>query len=209
MFPGLPRFSRSSASVYYTEWKPKNKKWGRPGNEASISALVRKPIRAQGWWQKRLRNKKWVIFVKNLLSMAKGLLCWTLPKGIYPHFQAFSTSTFWLITVCLSLHCCHDAVSNLKLDSEMMLSQGHTLHCLHINLSWKSREQANCEANEQLVILISVGGADGSQHPSSSKLWTLTCCRWPLVCTTSVTEHSWDSHSLVQPGVQAVYVFLK
>ena len=26
---------RSSASVYYTERKPKNKKWGRPGNEAT------------------------------------------------------------------------------------------------------------------------------------------------------------------------------
>ena len=40
-FPGLPRFcslvcvSRSSASVYYTECKLKNKKRGRPGNEAS------------------------------------------------------------------------------------------------------------------------------------------------------------------------------
>ena len=47
LFPGLPRFflffglrkyteaeERSSASVYYTECKPKNKKWGRPGNEA-------------------------------------------------------------------------------------------------------------------------------------------------------------------------------
>ena len=33
IFPGLPRFSRSSASVYYTERKPKNKKRGRPGNE--------------------------------------------------------------------------------------------------------------------------------------------------------------------------------
>ena len=28
-------FSHSSASVYYTERKLKNKKWGRPGNEAS------------------------------------------------------------------------------------------------------------------------------------------------------------------------------
>ena len=35
-FPGLPRFSRSSASVYYTERKPKNKKRGRPGNEARV-----------------------------------------------------------------------------------------------------------------------------------------------------------------------------
>ena len=34
MRPDLPRFSRSSASVYYTERKPKNKKRGRPGNEA-------------------------------------------------------------------------------------------------------------------------------------------------------------------------------
>ena len=25
---------RSSASVYHTECKPKNKNWGRPGNEA-------------------------------------------------------------------------------------------------------------------------------------------------------------------------------
>ena len=30
MFPGLPRFSRSSTSVYYTERKPKNKKTGEP-----------------------------------------------------------------------------------------------------------------------------------------------------------------------------------
>ena len=30
------RFSRSSASVYYTERKPKNKKRGRPGNEATV-----------------------------------------------------------------------------------------------------------------------------------------------------------------------------
>ena len=35
MFPGLPRFSLSSASVYYTERKLKNIKWGRPGNEAN------------------------------------------------------------------------------------------------------------------------------------------------------------------------------
>ena len=34
MKPGLPRFSCSSASVYYTERKSKNKKRGRPGNEA-------------------------------------------------------------------------------------------------------------------------------------------------------------------------------
>ena len=37
-FPGLPRFLffglRSHASVYYIERKPKNKKRGRPGNEA-------------------------------------------------------------------------------------------------------------------------------------------------------------------------------
>ena len=33
--PGLPHFSRSSASVYYTEHKTKNKKRGRPGNKAS------------------------------------------------------------------------------------------------------------------------------------------------------------------------------
>ena len=39
MRPGLPRFSRSSASVYYTECKPKNKKQGRPGNEANIPPL--------------------------------------------------------------------------------------------------------------------------------------------------------------------------
>jgi len=31
MRPGLPHFSCSSASVYYTERKPKNKKRGRPG----------------------------------------------------------------------------------------------------------------------------------------------------------------------------------
>ena len=34
MRPGLPRLSRSSASMYYTERKPKNKKRGRPGNKA-------------------------------------------------------------------------------------------------------------------------------------------------------------------------------
>ena len=34
MRPGLPRFSHSSASVYYTERKPKSTKRGRPGNEA-------------------------------------------------------------------------------------------------------------------------------------------------------------------------------
>ena len=40
-FPGLPCFLFfgshsvvSSASVYYTKRKLKNKKWGRPGNEA-------------------------------------------------------------------------------------------------------------------------------------------------------------------------------
>jgi len=40
MRPGLPRFLRSSASVYYTERKPKNKKRGRPGNEATPSLLA-------------------------------------------------------------------------------------------------------------------------------------------------------------------------
>ena len=45
-FPGLPRFCslvcvlRSSASMYYTERKPKNKKRGRPGNEASTRVHV-------------------------------------------------------------------------------------------------------------------------------------------------------------------------
>ena len=34
MRPGLPCFSRSSTSVYYTERKLKNKIQGRPGNEA-------------------------------------------------------------------------------------------------------------------------------------------------------------------------------
>ena len=37
MFPGLPRFLRSSASMYYTEHKSKNKKRGRPGNEANYT----------------------------------------------------------------------------------------------------------------------------------------------------------------------------
>ena len=37
MRPGLPRFSRSPASVYYIERKPKNKKRGRPGNEAKFN----------------------------------------------------------------------------------------------------------------------------------------------------------------------------
>ena len=36
----LPRFSCSSASMYYTEWKPKNKKRGRPGNKASCLVVV-------------------------------------------------------------------------------------------------------------------------------------------------------------------------
>ena len=34
MRPGLPHFLRCSASVYYTERKPKSTKGGRPGNEA-------------------------------------------------------------------------------------------------------------------------------------------------------------------------------
>ena len=34
--PRPSRFLRSSASVYYTERELKNKKWGRPGNEASL-----------------------------------------------------------------------------------------------------------------------------------------------------------------------------
>ena len=33
-------FLYSSASVYYTERKPKNKKQGRPGNEANHGALT-------------------------------------------------------------------------------------------------------------------------------------------------------------------------
>jgi len=40
MRPGLPRFSRSSTSVYYTERKPKNKKRGRPGNKAMKGPLA-------------------------------------------------------------------------------------------------------------------------------------------------------------------------
>ena len=32
--PRPSAFCHSSASVYYTECKLKNKKWGRPGNEA-------------------------------------------------------------------------------------------------------------------------------------------------------------------------------
>ena len=39
MRPGLPRFSCSSASMYYTEPKPKNTKWGRSGNEASFYTI--------------------------------------------------------------------------------------------------------------------------------------------------------------------------
>ena len=38
VFPRPSPFSRSSASVYYTERKPKNKKRGRPGNEATSDA---------------------------------------------------------------------------------------------------------------------------------------------------------------------------
>ena len=45
MKPGLPRFSRSSASVYYTERKPKNKKRGRPGNEATIVQVYQVPMK--------------------------------------------------------------------------------------------------------------------------------------------------------------------
>ena len=41
MRPGLPRFSRSSASMYYTEHKPKRKKRGRPGNEAIANGIHR------------------------------------------------------------------------------------------------------------------------------------------------------------------------
>ena len=40
MRPGLPRFPRSSTSMYYTEHKPKNKKRGRPGNEAISCNLI-------------------------------------------------------------------------------------------------------------------------------------------------------------------------
>ena len=36
LVPRPSLFSRSSAPVYYTECKPKNKKWGRPGNEAKM-----------------------------------------------------------------------------------------------------------------------------------------------------------------------------
>ena len=36
--PRLSPFSYSFASMYYTECKPKNKKWGRPGNEATVIA---------------------------------------------------------------------------------------------------------------------------------------------------------------------------
>ena len=51
LFPGLPRLfvlrfafsiihgNGSFVSVYYTERKPKNQKWGRPGNEASSSTM--------------------------------------------------------------------------------------------------------------------------------------------------------------------------
>jgi len=42
VFPVLPRFSRSSTSVYYTERKPKNKKRGRPGNEDMLCPHVLK-----------------------------------------------------------------------------------------------------------------------------------------------------------------------
>ena len=35
----FPVFRRSSASMYYTERKPKNKKRGRPGNEAGLFNL--------------------------------------------------------------------------------------------------------------------------------------------------------------------------
>ena len=33
-------FRRSSISVYYTECKPKSKKWGRPGNETTCTLLL-------------------------------------------------------------------------------------------------------------------------------------------------------------------------
>ena len=32
--------NRSSASVYFTECKPKNKKWGRPGKEAILQVYL-------------------------------------------------------------------------------------------------------------------------------------------------------------------------
>ena len=60
MFPGLPCFFlRSSASVYYTECKPKNKKQGRPRNEGRVWAwdysktgkvLGRRPYLLQSNW---------------------------------------------------------------------------------------------------------------------------------------------------------------
>jgi len=40
MRPGPPRFSRSSAYVYYTECKLKNKKQRRPWNEAIEMHMV-------------------------------------------------------------------------------------------------------------------------------------------------------------------------
>ena len=43
-------FSRSSASVYYPEHKPKNKKTGRPGNEASCHVHVLL-TRASRFWR--------------------------------------------------------------------------------------------------------------------------------------------------------------
>ena len=61
MRPGLPRFSRSSASVYYTERKPKNKKWGRPGNEAIV---MRHSTSILCHWQKMI-----VIWTGNSLSL--------------------------------------------------------------------------------------------------------------------------------------------
>ena len=56
-FPGLPRFCslvcvlRSSASVYYTERKLKNKKRGRPGNEASNEVGENKYATARKSWK--------------------------------------------------------------------------------------------------------------------------------------------------------------
>ena len=49
-FPGLPCFSRSSASVYYTERKPKNKNRERPGNEAMTSPGVLRVDKAALHW---------------------------------------------------------------------------------------------------------------------------------------------------------------
>ena len=51
MRPGLPCFWHSSASMYYTECKPMNKKRGRPGNKATAKPCIILPVHGFNYHQ--------------------------------------------------------------------------------------------------------------------------------------------------------------